>query len=425
MNPHRFSWGFAFTLPLAMAAAAVTFVSVLFRVRQLKFPRTRETYLFILLWIFITITSYQAFYPDEAWIKWETISKIYLMTLFAMLLTTTRDRLEKIMLTIVISIGFIGIKGAIFGFLTGGEYKVWGPPESFLEDNNDLALAMVMTVPLCLSLRETMKKKWQSYSLLGAAFSMIVAAVLTYSRGALLGLAAIGLFYFLWAKPKQKAVIALVSVVAIPFGLKLLPPQWFDRMNTIKTYEDDGSANMRLNSWKMSFNLASDNLLGGGFECFSLQQYYRYSPNPDIGAATTAAGAKVGSTAHSIYFEVMATQGFIGLTLYLICLLSILLSLLKLCRIAKYIPDGAWIASYGRGLGVSIVGFMVNGAFLSRAFFDLFWAIFAAAICLKWIVYSGAWIENDEKVLQDVQAPPADIGADGTIVVANQGTVVN
>jgi hypothetical protein len=39
---------------------------------------------------------------------------------------------------------------------------------------------------------------------------------------------------------------------------------------------------------------------------------------------------------------------------------------------------------------------MASGAFLSLAFFDLFWAIFAAAVCFKFIVLSGNWIEESE-----------------------------
>jgi len=69
MNPHRYSWGFAYDLPLAMGAAVVTFVSVVFHIRELKFPATRETYLFILWWVFVSITTYFAFYPDEAYLS--------------------------------------------------------------------------------------------------------------------------------------------------------------------------------------------------------------------------------------------------------------------------------------------------------------------------------------------------------------------
>ncbi len=48
----------------------------------------------------------------------------------------------------VASLGFYGVKGGIFTIATGGAYRVWGPPESFIEGNNELALALIMTIPL-------------------------------------------------------------------------------------------------------------------------------------------------------------------------------------------------------------------------------------------------------------------------------------
>jgi probable O-glycosylation ligase (exosortase A-associated) len=394
MNPHRFSWGFAYDLPLAMVAAAVTFGSVLFHSKELKFPRTREAYLFLLLWLFITITTVNAIYPEDAWIAWQRIAKIYLMTFVAMLLITTRLRLLYFMLAIIAYIGLIGVKGAIFGILSGGQYKIWGPPDSFIADNNGMGLAMVMIVPLCFILKDDFEKKWQRYALAGVGFALVASTILTYSRGALVGLAAIGFFLFL--KSKNKIIVALTLVAVIGLGLSVLPSQWFDRMNTIKSHEEDDSANMRRNSWWMSFNLARSHLLGGGFECFTLEQYQLYAPNPDLGRARTAEGTFVGSTAHSIYFEVIATQGFIGFAIFMSCLISILFSLRRLNRISRYLPDAGWISTYSRALTVSIIGFMASGAFLSLAFFDLFWAIFAAAVCFKFIVLSGNWIEESE-----------------------------
>jgi len=316
------------------------------------------------------------------------------MTIMTIMLTNSPQRLRLLLFAMVFFIGFLGVKGAMFGIATGGHYKVWGPPDSFLADNNDIGLAMVMIAPLCFALRETVRKKWQSLTLLGTGLSLIMSAVLTYSRGTLLGIATISLFYFIWGTAKQKIIIAIGGVFLVVTGFDFLPPEWFGRMNTIETYEEDTSANMRLNSWHMSFNLAEDNLLGGGFKCFSLEQYLRYAPNADLGKSHTANGGVVGSTAHSIYFQVLATQGFIGLAIYLFCLSSILVSLFRLYRLSHHLPNGDLLSSYARGLSVSIFGYMVNGAFLSRAFFDLFWAIFAAAICLKYFVYSGKWFED-------------------------------
>ncbi len=386
MNPHRYTWGFAYNLPLAMGAAAVTFLTLFLAYNEIQFPRTRETWLFLSIWAFTLLTTINAMYPSEAWPRWITLAKVFLMTFVAMLIINTKDRLITFLLGIVFFIGFVGVKGAIFGVLTGGKYRVWGPPESFIEDNNSVGLCMVVLVPLCLFLKDVVPKKWQSIALLGTAGALSISAVLTYSRGALLGLVIVSIYY--WMFSKHKIPVAAVGVVILIVGLRFLPQEWFNRMDTIEDYEQDRSANMRLNSWKMSFNLAKHNPLGGGFDCFSLENYNRYAPDPDLGRAHSKNGL-VGSTAHSIYFQVLATQGFGGLALYLATLISMLFSLRRLDKIGRILPGVTWVSSLSRGLIGSILGFMASGAFLSLAFFDLFWAIYGGAICLEHIVYSG------------------------------------
>ena len=46
------------------------------------------------------------------------------------------------------SIALFGIKGGIFTILTGGNHLVWGPPSSVIEGNNELAVALIIVVPL-------------------------------------------------------------------------------------------------------------------------------------------------------------------------------------------------------------------------------------------------------------------------------------
>ena len=388
MNPHRFSWGFAYYLPLAMGAFAVTFMTIVLNFGEIKWPRAKETYLFLLLWIFITITTFLAMYPELAMEKWSVINKILLTTLLSMLIVNTKNRLIIFLFAIVIFIGLVGVKGAIFGVLTGGKYRFWGPPESFLEDNNGLGLALVMILPLCLFLKDLFVKKWQRLGLFGIAGALAISIVLTYSRGALVGLAIVTMYYVAFSKYKFR--VAAATIVVLTIAALILPPEWFGRMNTMKDVGEDKSANMRFNSWMMSINIAKEFPLGAGLECFSLENYERFSPNPDLGAATQD-GEVVGSTAHSIYFQILATQGFGGLALYLIVIFSILFSLLRLSRLGKKLPSGEWITITSRGIIGSMLGFMASGAFLSLAFFDLYWALFGAGICLKSIVYSGQW----------------------------------
>jgi len=393
MSLHKLTWGFAYNLPWAEIAALVTFLSVIVHFKQLQIPKARETLLFILLWGIVTLSTAGSLYPQIAWLEWQSVSKIFLMAFITMMVITTRKQLIHFSIMIILFVGFFAVKGAIFAILTAGQYRVWGPPGSFLQDNNYIGLAFVMIIPLCFFIRKIAEKKWISYALLVTGSAAIIATALTYSRGALLGLVAIGFMYFL--RSKNKVIIALVGIAVISVGLSLLPGKWYDRMNTIKDYEEDTSANQRINSWIFSYNIAKAYLLGGGFGCFTQEQYLLYSPDPELGMHYRSDGTIEGLTSHSIYFEVMAQQGFLGLIIYLAILVSVFFSFRKLDRVSRKTPDAEWIAHLSRGLFVSLIGFMVCGAFISRAYFELLWVLFAIIVSFKTIVLKGDWqIEN-------------------------------
>ena len=387
MNPHRYAWGFVYTLPLAQVAALATIASLALHTDEMRFPRTRETLLFLLLWCWTTLSTFFAFYPDRAFDEWNMVTKIFFMTLVAMVLLTTRARVTWFLLALTGFVGFVGVKGALFGIVTRGEYKIWGPPDSFLEGENSMALAMVMIIPFCFLLRPLVQQKWLSRTMLVVGFSQILSTLLTYSRGGLVGLAAVCSLCILYSR--RKLLVLGVAASVLFAGLAFLPSKWKSRMSTIKTYEQDASANMRLNSWTMAVNMAKDHpLFGGGFDCFTMEQYERYAPHPEWGRTFTGEG----STAHSIYFEVMAMHGFVGFAIFLAALFAMLASMWRIQRQAQLDrrPD---ITAFARSVLVSVIGFMISGAFLSRAFFDLFWAIFAAGLCFKVLVDTKSWGE--------------------------------
>jgi len=401
MNPHRYTWGFTYNLPLAKIAAIVVLLGVIIHYQKLRLQINREIFIFLLFWFFMTITTFFSFYPDDAWRVWGEVSKIFLMTFLTFLIVNTRSKLIIFSLSLVMFAGFIGFKGAIFGVLSGGKYLIYGPPDSMLADNNDVGLAMVMIAPICLFLVNLFKNKYLKYSLIVLGFSTVISAVLSYARGALLGL--IFVIMSLIVLARHKLLIGFVTAIFIIVVVNLIPAKWFERMETIKTYDQDRSANMRINSWHMSYNLAKDNLLGGGFDCFTLEQYSKYSPNPELGKAHLMNGKIVGSTAHSIYFQVMAEHGFLGFSIFVVCLFSVLLSLRRIIRLSKFSPAYNDLKYFGNAYIVSIITFMISGAFYSEAYFDLFWAIFASAVCFKLIVYSGNWMDQEKDVLTQQQ----------------------
>ena len=91
-----------------------------------------------------------------------------------------------------------------------------------------------------------------------------LAALGSYSRGGLLAIAAMCLF--MWIKSGKKVALGALLCLLGPLLLAFMPERWAERMDTINTFQEDSSAQGRLNAWQMAYNLARDRFLGGGFE---------------------------------------------------------------------------------------------------------------------------------------------------------------
>lgn len=379
MNPHRLAWGYAFTFPFAQIIGLVTVIGLV----TSKQPRMglwgAETKVLALLIFWVTCTTFLfAINPEGAYSEWDRFMKIQIFIYLSILLISDKAKLDGLIWVFALSLGYYGIKGGIFTVLTGGNARVWGPDGSFIGGNNEIALAMLMTVPLMryLHLQET--RKWMKQGLMGAMLLTMVAIVGTQSRGALLGLVAIGLF--LWLKSPKKLGMAVVVVLAGVIIALLMPQAWWDRMNTIQSYDEDASALGRINAWWVAWNVATDTWTGGGANMFTPATFMKYAPVPDDL-----------HDVHSIYFEMLGEQGFFGLFLFLLLGYLLWRRCNLLIKTYRHDPDRKWAADLGAMLQVAYIGYAVSGAFLGMAYFDYFYNLVASAF-IAWQVAEKAGV---------------------------------
>jgi probable O-glycosylation ligase (exosortase A-associated) len=360
MNPHRLAWGFSTTMPFAYIVALTTLAAMLFSREPKQIPWTRESRVLFAFVIWMIITTVFAVYPALAQEQLTKVLKIQLMIFVAMMLITDKERLNWLVLTIALSIGFYGFKGGIFTIVHGGVYRVQGPSSTFIGGNNELGLAMAMTVPLLYYCGRQSSRLWLRLGLFTTMVLSAVAAIGTQSRGALLGMTAMGVMF--WLKSRQKFAIAFYAAIAILLVLAIMPPEWYQRLSTIRTYDEDQSAMGRINAWWMAWNLAKSRLLGGGFETFQYGMFQLYAPDPgdyrDV---------------HSIYFEVLGEHGFVGLGLFLLLAAFTWLSASRLIRATKAIPEMRWLGELAAVVQVSMLAYATAGAFLGMAYFDYYY----------------------------------------------------
>jgi probable O-glycosylation ligase (exosortase A-associated) len=358
MNPHRQTWGFAYDFPFAFITAIVTITAFLFSREKKDMVWTRETVLLLLFNGWMLITTFFAFYPEFAWAQWDKVWKIQLMTFLTLLIIREQKHLQWMIWVIALSLGYYGVKGGFFTILQSGEYRVWGPAGTFIGGNNEIALALIMLIPLVWYLYLQEHRKWLRYGLVAAMLLSGVAAIGSQSRGALVAIVAMGLLW--WLKSRHKLATVVYISLAIAIMAAVMPQAWYDRMHTITEYQQDNSALGRINAWHTAFNVAKDRLSGGGFEMLRAPTFQLYAPEP----------SRVHDV-HSIYFEVMGEHGFIGFGMFILLALFTWLRANQVIRVCKNDPERRWAADLAAMIQVSLVGYGAGGAFLGLAYFDL------------------------------------------------------
>lgn len=368
MNPHKLAFGFARGLPFAQAAAVVTLLVWLYTRKKQPLPVNPIVAVLLCMLAWMSLTSFFAMAPRADVIeRWVFVMKIQVMLLITWMLVTDAKQLRGLVWVVTLSVGFFGIKGGVWTVMTGGGGRVWGPPGGMIEGNNELATVLVMLLPMFYFLHQTEGRRWirhlLKFSMVAVAFSILGSQ----SRGALLALLAMA--FFLGLKGQHPIRTSLLLGFGVALAIGFMPESWSNRMETIATYREDGSAMSRIWTWMTLWNAAVDRpLVGAGFQADNLAVFGKYAPTG--GEYAIFEGSVY--VAHSIYFQMLGEHGFVGLLLFL---LLGLLTWTTAGRLARQMADdpeyGAWMPLLMRMVQVSLIGYAAGGAFLSLAYLDV------------------------------------------------------
>jgi probable O-glycosylation ligase (exosortase A-associated) len=374
VNPQTMVWSGA-DLPFALLVGGATLVGMLFTKHRSSIPAYPQTVLLALLVVWFTITTVFAWAPDSAWAQWDKVLKILLMTFAAIILIHGEYRIRTLLVTLALALGLLGVKGGLFTIATGGHHMVQGPG-GFLRGNTPLGLALAMTLPLIATFAMEQRRVWLRWGIWGAFWLSVVATVFTYSRGALLGLGAVLFVMFLGLKRKLMIVLLLLPALIVAVGF--VPDRLVNRAATIKTYEQDRSAMGRIQAWGVAWNVAKSRVVGGGFnlEYIDPAKWLSFADHEDLNDYKTIA-------AHSIYFQMLGDHGFVGLALFLGLIVTTWRGFSAVEQATRGKEGAEWMARHSWALRTGLIAYCVSGAFLSLAYFDLFYTYVALSIILR------------------------------------------
>jgi probable O-glycosylation ligase (exosortase A-associated) len=345
------------------------------------------TILTILFCLWVTLTTTWAVVPDKAWIKWDWAFKSIAFGAFIPFVIRSRNQIEAFLQVYVFSLAANTIPFGIKTIINGGGYSV---PLGLLEGNTSLgesatlATAGLVTVPIVFFLMKHGRifppGIWTKLAYIGLVVFSLATAVGTYERTALVGMFVLA--GAVWISTKRKILFAALCVAVGVAIVSTASSAWMDRMVTINAPDSDSSAASRLGVWKWTYDFALDHPFGGGFDVYRVNRI-AFTTDENAADGSPKAIVEYGRAFHSIYFEVLGEQGWVGLVIFLLIFLLSIASLRKVSRLAKRNPALAWAKDLSYALQSSLFVILACGAFIGIAFLPFLYYLSALSVSLR------------------------------------------
>jgi len=294
-----------------------------------------------------------------------------------------------ILLHVILSVGLFGL------FVTGGERRFGDLGGSFLGDENDSAMAILIMIPYMYFMLQTKLRLRARLVLLLGIFLSSLSVLFSFSRGAFVGFSTMVLY--MWAKDSKKLRAGLVIAGVVGLFFAIMPPTYWQRIESVKGYATEGSSQGRLDAWKGGIQMMIDSpIFGCGIGNFSRTYGEHYNT---INARWTAA--------HSLYIEFIGQLGVPGL----LFILGYIVLTLRTFRIARRIvkpiqsTDARTFEKIMLGAECGFVTYLVTTVFLSSMMYPHLWH-FGAMSGLGLIVARSMAAETAAPAQVDVEPAP-------------------
>jgi probable O-glycosylation ligase (exosortase A-associated) len=388
--PNGWLYGIASNIRFNLLFAGITVIGYCVWKHKPRFRLTATGGLVLLFFAWATASTIMGIGdPERAWDFWGRLLKTILLFGFVLAIIENKLHVDFFLWCCVLSVGFFADLEALKYLASGGSHMIEGMYGHVLYDRNELSIAFLMTLPICVYLLQEYGKrsKLLSMALLGTIALMLVAVIGTQSRGGFVVLVALGVYFYL--KSERKGLLTVLLVLVVVGMAQLVTDEWVARIQTVNAADKDASFMGRVVAWKLSFILAMQHpFFGGGFKALetfrvwsmlsqdfgSLPWFYTGDAVPDRDKVHAA---------HSVYFQLMGDHGFFGLGIYISFLVAGFLKARNIVKIARRhaVPD--WIPRLATALQLTMFAFCLGGSSLSFAYFEMIYAVIGLLIVLE------------------------------------------
>ncbi len=372
MRPDYFSWS-STLFPYAAVLEICTLVGAA------RFLQNAPVLIFeplsrwlILLHVPLALSTIWAVNPHLSYGPYFDFLRVTVMVLLIPILIRNEIHLRWLFLVMSVSLGMIGFKFGIWGLMRGGVAFHEGYAGL---DNNALAIALVMALPICWVTRQNINSKWLKAALIVMIFSSMATVTMTKSRGGILAMATTLVLLFYRSRHKLWA-FALILLLLIP-PLYLFRYQFVDRVSTLAEPTEDPSVQARLYHFKLSLRMWRDYwLLGVGFgnENYIMHQS-RYTDPREFSELPPESQRPL--KVHNSYLQMLVDSGIFAALIFVYLIGN---AIVRLQRSAKrWRKENPTFARYAYGLQISLIAFAQYGLSGGRERYDFFYILLMTA----------------------------------------------
>jgi len=346
-----------------------------FRDKSIKWTSSKGNTLMILFLAIVLISSMFAFRPSVAWNKID-IPIIWVVVYF-MIITVINT--EKRLIVFVLLFLLINFKMSQHGFFSfakrGFSYTSWGVmgAPGWFKDSGDFGIAMTVFFPLAFAFALALKEYWGRYKKWFFYFLPItgmVTIIATSSRGAQLGMAAIGIWFLL---KSRKGIKAMMGILIVALALYSAMPERM--LQEYTSAGNDRTSQDRLAHWKFGMDVVKDNpVIGIGYN--NWLSYCNFMNPYGLGIRESC------RLPHNTYLDASAQLGVTGFVVYVSIAVFIFITNSRTRAIARQ-KGNKFIVYLAHGLDGGLVGFLVSTFFFSELFYPNFWVQLAMTVALN------------------------------------------
>jgi len=311
----------------------------------------------------LVLSSVTAVYPADAMNGWMLFfSWVLVYTLFTCIVTT-EQRFFITMLAFLLYSFKMSQHGTRTWVGGGFSFQAWGASGApgWFQNSGEFGIQMCIFLPLSVEFILAFRRnwgRWTKWFFYLLPVTAVVSMIASSSRGALVGGAAVALWWISRFKRRGRALLISAAVLAATWVL--VPAE--QKARFASAGEDETSVT-RLERWQEGIRIANEYpLLGIGYD--NWERYTRQG------------------LSHNIFIEAWSELGYVGLAAFLGLIIVTFLLNRRTRRICRGYADGSFLRHMAFGLDGALIGYVTSGFFVTVLYYPYFWINLAMTVAL-------------------------------------------